>query len=70
MSKYTCGKHEIEGLTVGDRVTVTKYVPAYVGSGMNKAGTVTGRLVSVENASVTQHGCSFVWSDVTIDVAA
>ena len=70
MKKITCGKNELEGKNVGDRVTVTKYVTARMGSGMEKAGTVTGRLVSVENETVRCHGCSFVWSGVTLDVAA
>ena len=70
MKKITCGKHEIEGRKVGDTVTVTNYVTASVGSGMDRAGTVTGRLLSVDAAIVRCHGCSFVWSDVTLDVAA
>lgn len=70
MKQITCGKHEIEGRNVGDTVTVTVYEAARVGSGMDRAGTVTGKLMSVVNPAVRCPGCSFVWSDVTIDVAA
>ena len=70
MKHITCGKHELEGKNVGDTVTVTSYVPARVGSGMDRAGSVTGKLVSVDELTVRCRGCSFVWSDVTLDVAA
>jgi hypothetical protein len=69
MRNITCGKHEVEGRKVGETLTVTNYVTARFGSGMDRVGTVTGRLVSVDNPTVRRGGCSFVWSEVTLDVA-
>lgn len=67
-TQITCGWHELEGKAVGDRVTVTKYLPAKVGSGMDRAGQVTGVIVGMADQPTRCHGCSFVWREAEIRV--
>jgi hypothetical protein len=68
MKKVTCGAHEVSGKVPGDIVKVTNYVTARIGSGMDAAGQVKGRLVSIDEPIIRCYGCSFVWSSVTLDV--
>lgn len=45
-----------EGKSIGDRVTVTTYRPARVGSGMDRAGKVTGVLVGMADQPTRCYG--------------
>jgi hypothetical protein len=66
--KATCGWHELEGKNVGDRVTVTTYRRARVGSGMDQDGELTGVLLGKSDEVTRCYGCSFAWREAEIRV--
>ncbi|MBP7638017.1 MAG: hypothetical protein KBA18_09095 [Kiritimatiellae bacterium] len=66
--KVVTGWYEIDGKKIGDRVTVTTYRTARVGSGMERAGQISGTLVGMADESTRCYGCSFAWREAEIRV--
>lgn len=69
IAKIITGAHELRGLTVGQTVTLNIYKNARVGTGMNEAGAVTGRLVQIGEI-IRNRGCSFAWQQAEVDTEA
>lgn len=61
------GKHEIDRWVPGNIITVTEYVPARVGCGMEPWKKVTGRLARIVRPSVKFPECSFRWAEIEIE---
>lgn len=67
MKQLTVGRYEIENARVGDQISVETYVPAKVGSGMDRDVRKTGTLKKVVQPTVRMPGCGFVWSIIELE---
>lgn len=52
--------------TATTRVTVTEYVPARVGTGMDREGEIVGEIVQLDDSPIRCYGCSFTWRRFTL----
>lgn len=63
--KIIAGAHEVQRAEIGNIVSLTSWVSAKVGSGMDKSRKVTGTLV-VKGETFRRPGCGFVWQEVEL----